>query len=201
LSIADLDVQVDIAYPDAGLLALTLVSPGGTRVPLVGVMGFLGPNFDDTIFDDEALTPIAGGSPPFRGSYRPSSPLSALDGTSSLGTWTLEVSSNWFHSGTLHAWSLAIIAHPPRVTISDVAISEGDSGTTDAVFTVSLSNVIGEAVTVDFATADGSATAGQPQADYLAKSGTLTFAPGELTKTVALLGDTVEEPKGRLFST
>ena len=45
------------------------------------------------------------------------------------------------------------------------------------------------AVTVDYATHDGTATAGQ---DYTAKSGTLTFAPGETTKTVSVpvLADT-----------
>ncbi|HZN35348.1 MAG TPA: Calx-beta domain-containing protein [Pirellulaceae bacterium] len=198
LSIADLDVRVDINYPDAGLLALTLVSPGGVRIPLVGVMGFLGPNFANTVFDDEAAVPIASGSPPFTGSFRPSSPLSVLDGTSALGTWTLEVGDNWFHSGTLNSWSLAIIANPPRLTISDVALSEGDSGTTDALFTVSLSNVIGEMVTVDFATASGSATAGS---DYLPRSGTLTFAPGELTKMIAvtIFGDMAEEPSEDFF--
>ncbi len=198
LSIADLDVQVDISIPDAGLLTLTLVSPGGTRIPLSGVMGFLGPNFEDTIFDDEAATPIESGSPPFSGSYQPNSPLSVLDGTSSLGTWTLEVGDNWFDFGTLNAWSLSIIAHPPRVTISDVALSEGDSGTSEAVFTISLSNVVSDPVTVDFATANGTATAGS---DYVARSGTLTFAPGEQTKTVSVtvLGDSTDEPTEDFF--
>src|SRR5262249_41687553 len=48
-------------------------------------------------------------------------------------------------------------------------------------------------VTVDWATADGSATAGS---DYTAASGTLTFAPGETSKTftVAVIGDTTDEP-------
>ncbi|MCH8948637.1 MAG: hypothetical protein IH789_13605, partial [Acidobacteria bacterium] len=59
----------------------------------------------------------------------------------------------------------------PTLTIDDVTIDpEGDSGTTDAVFTVSLSQASGKSVTVDFATTDGTATAG---ADYTSTSGTL----------------------------
>jgi hypothetical protein len=81
----------------------------------------------------------------------------------------------------------------PTVSAGNVSVSEGDSGTTNAVFTVSLTNPTSTAITVDFATADGSAVAGS---DYNASSGTLTFAPGETSKTVsvAVRGDTTYEP-------
>ncbi|TWA62002.1 endoglucanase [Azospirillum brasilense] len=64
--------------------------------------------------------------------------------------------------------------------------------TTDAVFTVKLSQAYNQTVTVDYATADGTAKAGS---DYLATSGKLTFAAGETTKTVAVkvLSDDVVE--------
>ena len=52
--------------------------------------------------------------------------------------------------------------------------AEGNSGTTSAVFTVTLSSVSTDSITVDFATQDGTAIAGS---DYQATSGTLTFAP------------------------
>jgi hypothetical protein len=60
------------------------------------------------------------------------------------------------------------------------------------VFTVSLSAVSGSTVTVDFTTANGSAVA---PSDYLSVSGTLTFAPGEVSKqiTVQTVGDVVVE--------
>ena len=60
-----------------------------------------------------------------------------------------------------------------------------------AEFTVTLSRAASHTVTADWATAEGTATAGQ---DYTAASGTLSFAPGETTKTVsiAMLNDTVE---------
>ena len=70
---------------------------------------------------------------------------------------------------------------------------EGDSGTTNAVFTVSLSPASTQTVTVHYATGGGTATAGT---DYTAVSNTLTFSPGHTsaTVTVPVSGDTVHEP-------
>jgi LEA14-like dessication related protein len=81
----------------------------------------------------------------------------------------------------------------PTLSINDVAVAEGDTGTTNATFTVTLSAVSGLTATVNYATADGTATAGS---DYQAASGTLTFNPGETTKTITVLvnGDTTFEP-------
>jgi hypothetical protein len=72
----------------------------------------------------------------------------------------------------------------PLLAITDVSLLEGDDGTTiEAVFVVTLSEPSPETVTVDFATADGSATAGS---DYQALSGTLTFLPGQVEQTIAV---------------
>jgi hypothetical protein len=77
----------------------------------------------------------------------------------------------------------------PSIRISDVARAEGQKGTTYFVFTVTLSASYDAPVTVNFATADG--TARTSNKDYVATSGTLTFAPGETTRTivVAVKGD------------
>src|SRR5207249_2215454 len=83
---------------------------------------------------------------------------------------------------------------PPRVTINDVAVSEGNSGTTtNLVFQVRLSTASGKTVSVDYATANGTATAG---IDYQAANGTLTFPPGTILQTVAVrvTGDDLVEP-------
>ena len=84
-------------------------------------------------------------------------------------------------------------AAAPSLSASDASVTEGDSGSKNAVFTVSLSAAATSAVTVDYATADGSATAPD---DYTAASGTLTFAPGEISKqvTVTVAGDLLDEP-------
>ena len=86
----------------------------------------------------------------------------------------------------------------PDITIDDVTVTEGNSGTINATFTVTLSASSTSSVTVNFATADGTATAGS---DYQSNSGTLTFAPGVTTQTitVAVNGDTLDEPNETFF--
>ena len=80
----------------------------------------------------------------------------------------------------------------PGLSVNDVTVTEGDSGTQNATFTVTLAPTSGQNVSVNYATADGTATA---PADYAATSGTLTFAPGQATKTVTVqvVGDTLDE--------
>jgi len=80
----------------------------------------------------------------------------------------------------------------PQLTINDVLVFEGDSGTTNAVFTVSLIGGSNTVVTVDYATSDGTANAGS---DYAATSGTLVFNPGDSSQTivVSVYGDTIPE--------
>ena len=68
------------------------------------------------------------------------------------------------------------------VTLS-VADAQGEEGTDETIgFAVSLSRAVSGAVTVEYATADGTATAGE---DYSSTSGTMTFAAGETAKTVS----------------
>jgi hypothetical protein len=78
-----------------------------------------------------------------------------------------------------------IIDDEPRISISNVTRAEGNKGqTTLFTFTVTLSAAYDQPVTMSFKTTDGTAkTSGQ---DYVAKTGTLTFAPGETTKTITI---------------
>ena len=80
----------------------------------------------------------------------------------------------------------------PSISINDVSVTEGNSGTRNAVFTVSLSAPSPLAVSVSYATANGTALAGS---DYTATSGALVFAPGVTTRSVsvAVLGDALDE--------
>jgi hypothetical protein len=71
----------------------------------------------------------------------------------------------------------------PTLSINDVTVTEGNAGTTPATFTVTLSAASGKTVTVDWATADDSAT--QP-GDYAAGSETLTFVPNDAAETIAV---------------
>ncbi len=94
--------------------------------------------------------------------------------------------------------SFTVTAASSVVSINDVSIVEGNSGTTDAVFTITLSKAAALPVTINFATSDGSAKAGS---DYFSTSGALTFDPGQLSKpiSVRVIGDTSREPDETFF--
>jgi uncharacterized protein YhjY with autotransporter beta-barrel domain len=86
------------------------------------------------------------------------------------------------------------------VSIADVTLTEGDAGTVDALFTVSLGGGTSpNTVTVDAATRDGTATA--QGGDYLPSSGQVSFAPGATTASfrVSVRGDTEDEPDEVFF--
>ena len=84
----------------------------------------------------------------------------------------------------------ATILGPPGLSVADDEVREGPGATLD--FEVTLSRGSTSQITVDYATSDGTATKGE---DYTARSGTLTFAPGDTEKTVAVpvLVDTVDD--------
>ncbi len=90
--------------------------------------------------------------------------------------------------------ALSLRSHrAPTLTINDVQVYEGDSGWTDALFTVGLSCAWEHQVDIDYVTADGTALTGE---DYLTTSGHLTFPVGttEQTLAVPVVGDEIDEP-------
>jgi hypothetical protein len=86
----------------------------------------------------------------------------------------------------------------PVLTIADVTLAEGHSGTKNALFKVSLARASTSTVTVKYATANGTAQAGS---DYTATSGVLTFLAGQLARTVsvAVRGERVKEGNETFF--
>jgi hypothetical protein len=81
----------------------------------------------------------------------------------------------------------------PSLSVNNATVDEGNSGTASMTFTVTLSAASGQTISVDYATADGTATVSGN--DFASASGTLTFAPGDTTKTVVVLanGDKLTE--------
>ncbi len=81
----------------------------------------------------------------------------------------------------------------PSVSVGDASVAEGNAGTTPLSVPVTLSAASTQPVSVTYATADGTATA---PSDYTAANGTLTFNPGETSKTisVAVAADLAIEP-------
>ncbi|MFN2166846.1 MAG: GEVED domain-containing protein, partial [Anaerolineae bacterium] len=112
----DADLDIYISHPDS------------TQVELSTDNGGSGDNYVDTVFDDEAPTPITAGSAPFTGSFRPEGLLGTLDSKGPDGTWTMTVIDDAiFGSGVLTAWSLTICTEASSVTADygDLAGSYG----------------------------------------------------------------------------
>jgi len=101
--------------------------------------------------------------------------------------------NNHFNDSTaLDAAVTLVSTDQPTISIGDVSQAEGDSSTTDFTFTVSMSHASTETVAVNYETINGTATAGS---DYTSASETLTFNPGETSKTftIQVVGDTTYE--------
>lgn len=79
----------------------------------------------------------------------------------------------------------------PSASINDVSVGEGNFGTRNANFVVTLSVASGKTITMDYATANNTATTD----DYNSASGTLTFSPGQTTSNILIQvkGDTLNE--------
>ena len=94
--------------------------------------------------------------------------------------------------------AVATVQGPLALSVADARIDEAPNAV--LAFQVTLNRAASAPVTVDYATADGTATAG---ADYTAASGTLTFDPGETGKTVkvTVLDDAHDEGEETLTLT
>ena len=124
--------------------------------------------------------------------------------TSALASGTHTITAEYSGSANFIASSgtLAngqVVKPQPTLTINDVSIAEGHGGTTNLVFTVTLSAASALTVNVDFATADGTATTSD--SDYQSANGTLTFNPGDVSKTVTVVvnGDQKSELDETVF--
>ena len=205
-TIGDLDLSIDgsscsinVGSTTVGIdhtylsdLEVRLLAPDGTSVTAISLVGGSGNNFCQTLLDDES----AGGSiqttgvAPYTGSFKPRSPLTAFDGKNTAGTWTLQAQDFAVaDTGTIRAFSIGVTptvcnAPPaaPVASINDVSVTEGNSGTKTVTFTVTLSAPAPASGTtsVRFATSPGTATAGS---DYVHSTGTLTFSPGQTSRT------------------
>lgn len=149
-TIADVNVNLDIAHTFIQDLDVTLTSPGGT---VVALFTDLCGDYDDMLvtLDDETPLTIGATCPP-NGTFRPESDLlSDFDGAFPNGVWTLTILDDLSRdAGTLHSWSLAIItglppspppAVPPNVFCDDCPlpvppVGEGP-GTTISLATAS----------------------------------------------------------------
>ncbi len=114
--VQDINVRVSIQHTYDADLDVWLVSPyEEMTVTLFTDVGSSGQNFQDTLLDDQATTPIGNGTAPFIGSYIPQEPLSAFNGLNPNGIWQLividDASGDYgrlFKAGETAPWGPAI---------------------------------------------------------------------------------------------
>ncbi|MEZ4874702.1 MAG: HYR domain-containing protein [Flavobacteriaceae bacterium] len=136
--ITDLNVDLDISHTWVGDIDVTLESPSGTTVTILDRPGVPASTFgcsgNDILatLDDEAGSPVedecGAGVPTINGSFTPNNPLSAFDGESTLGTWTLTVRDNaGGDTGTINTWGISY-SHEV-VSAPYEAVLDGTTGT------------------------------------------------------------------------
>jgi len=116
--INDIDVAITIEHTCAFDLQMLLRAPTGAQCLLKNAeVRKPSPNYTNTIFDDEADTPVEDSSPPYTGRLRPQagSMLSIFDRSDAFGVWTLQIYDCWGNdTGTLKDFQLIITTSIPE---------------------------------------------------------------------------------------
>jgi len=162
MTLSDVNVSFRINHTFDGDLRISLVHPDATVIPLVTNRGSSGINFGTgtnscagvpTLIDDQATVAITAGTAPFAGSFRPESPLTALNGKPSNGTWNLRVQDTAsLDTGTVGCVKLElnkrsvccgalINASPPAVITAESISPANNAADPEETVTVNLSLV------------------------------------------------------------
>lgn len=167
--------SVDIAAPGA---SINSTLPGGTYGAYSGT-SMATPHVSGAVALYAAAYPNATAAQARQAILGTARPTASLAGLTATG-------------GRLDVAAALNVAPPVGIAIGGGSVVEGNSGTVQLAFTVSLSAPAADVVTVNYATGGGTATAGS---DYIAQSGLLSFAPGETSKTILVdvIGDTAFE--------
>jgi hypothetical protein len=168
-------------YPGSGPSCSYALAPGAIPVAAGGASGTI------------AVTTAAGC--PWSATSN-SSWLTTTGAASGLGSGAVAWSASANPTGAQRTAAMAIagqtvvftqaagtVTAPPTLSVGDVVVAEHAGGTATAVFPVWLSTPATAPVTVQYATASGTAIAGS---DFVATTGTLTFPPGSTTQTVSV---------------
>lgn len=157
---------------------------------LTGVDGTLYFTADDGVYGPELWETSGPAVPTLVADLEPGSNGSVPSGMTRAGDLLFFTAS----TGSLgrELWALPLTGSTNTLTIGDVRVTEGHSGTRTAALTVTRGGETSGAASANWATSDGSASAGS---DYVAQSGTVSFGAGETAKTIAIsiTGDEVTE--------
>lgn len=177
-AVGDVNVKVRLNHTFDGDLTISLVAPDNTVVTLAAQRSNPNDGGDNygtgnndcsgtpTIFDDAAAVSISTGAPPFASTFRPESPLAALNGKSIAGTWKLRVSdAAALDTGTVGCVTLDFLRQPFLCcgVVGSPTIASGGAATITAESIAPANNAPdpGETVTATFPlinTGDGNTT-------------------------------------------
>ena len=130
VTILDLDVSISLTHSNVSDLQIFLQSPEGTTLCLNTYdfdEFFKGADYSQTIFDDEAQTPIGQAEPPFTGRFRPdaSDGLEVFNGQDAYGSWRLQIYDAYhLDTGTLDSFELTLTA-PEPATVALLVLGTG----------------------------------------------------------------------------
>ncbi|MFM7034548.1 MAG: S8 family serine peptidase [Planctomycetia bacterium] len=176
------------SYSNFGATTVDIGAPGS------GIWSTLPGNTYGSYSGTSMATPHVTGSVALYASAYPNASAAAIrDAILSSARPTASLAGKTVTGGRLDVAGALNVTPPIGISITGGSVAEGDSGTTQLTFTVTLSAASAGTVTVNYATANGTATSGS---DYVAQSGPLSFAPGETSKTILVdvIGDTTYEP-------
>jgi uncharacterized repeat protein (TIGR01451 family) len=156
-TVSDVNLGVLYSHTYRGDNIITLRGPNNVSVQVVNQVGGGAANYNATV-DDEAASGIANytagetnlTAPPYANSYRPTNPLSALDGQDAFGTWTLQICDNGnADSGTYTRADLYLAQAGPQ---ADLSLTKTVNTTTPAfggaiTYTIIVTNASASALT------------------------------------------------------
>jgi hypothetical protein len=150
------------------------------------------------VYYNETAAP--GGTLPAGATALVEAAISANANTLAAGTYSGAIAfTNVTRAGTeTRAATLRVAVRPPTLTVNNISVTEGNSGVQNATLTVRLSAPARSVVSVNYATANGTATS---PADYQAAVGVVTIPAGATSAalTVRVAGDTRLEPNETFF--
>ena len=194
IAVAAIDKSGNLAsFSNYGATTVDLGAPG------VGIYSTLPFNSYGSYSGTSMATPHVTGAAALYAASHPGVTAAAIKNailSSAQATSTASLAGKTITGGRINISAMPDVK--PSLSINNVALNEGNSGTTAFTFTVTLSSPSTQAVTVGYGTAVGTAI---QSSDYQPASGTLTFAPGvtSQTITVAVNGDTTVEPNETFY--
>ena len=198
ISIADLSVIEGDSGTQSAMLALTLSSSSGLPITLEHTTSDASPLSGAALAGEDYVAVVAGPITITPGSTTALVPITINgDGFTEDNEDFLVTLSNPVNATIANTQATVSILNDdgPVLSVSDVSVTEGDTGTVNAFFTVALSEISAEVVTVGFSTIDGTATAADNDYAAVVVPGTLKFTSGDtsLNVSVPVNGDTIEE--------